>query len=130
MHGYDAALVGTLAHVFTTRGPGTIDLATAPAEVLAALPGMSAEAVATVVDRRALGLAIRNGDELLEVLSPGARTTLLDSYPEFLRAVTFAPTELVAVVEGGVRETPIVSRATLTAVPVARRLAVVRRETE
>jgi hypothetical protein len=42
----------------------------------------------------------------------------------------FAPPQLVAVVAGGVRGTPLVARVTLTIVPLIGKLAVIRRETE
>jgi type II secretory pathway component PulK len=130
VRGFDSALVAQLERALTTRGTGTIDLTAAPPAVLATVPGLGDEAVAVLMQRRELGLPIRSAEELVSLLSSTARTTLYGSYPEFLRAVTFAPSELVAVVEGGVRGTPIVARVTLTAVPVTRRLAVVRRETE
>src|SRR5216110_394855 len=46
------------------------------------------------------------------------------------RAAVFAPPQLVGVVTGGVRGTRLVARVMLTTVPVAGRLAVIRREAE
>ena len=80
--------------------------------------------------RRSLGRPIQSADELAAVLSPSGRSVFLANYTEFVRAATFAPSQLVAVIEGGVRGTPIVARATLTLVPVPGRLAVIRREEE
>jgi hypothetical protein len=63
-------------------------------------------------------------------LSRSARAVFLSSYAEFVRSAVFAPPQLIVTIEGGVHGTPIVARATLTAVPVPGRLAVIRRETE
>jgi general secretion pathway protein K len=128
--GFDSSLVDQLARFLTTRGTGVNNLNAAPPEVLATLPGMSEEAILVVLDRRISGRPVQSADELAALLSKSARSVLLAEYPEFVRAATFAPAQLVARVEGGVRGTPIVARATLTVVPLANRLAVIRRETE
>jgi len=67
---------------------------------------------------------------LAGLLSPTARRALLASYSEFVRSAVFAAPQLVGTVTGGVRGTRLVARVTLTMVPVAGRLAVIRRETE
>ena len=130
VRGFDDSLVLHLATVLTTRGTGTINLNAAPAAVIAAVPGMPDEAVELLVRRRLTGQPVRDADELAGLLSSSARITMHANYPEFVRTATFAPTQLVAIVEGGVRGTPLVARVTLTTVPVAGRLAVIRRETE
>lgn len=127
--GFTASLVGRLAPFLTVRGSGVINVNAAPREVLAALPGMTEEAMQTLLMRRR-GAPIASSDVLLGLISSSARSTLLASYPEFVRAAVFTPPTLVALVAGGVRGTPIVARATLTVVPVSGRLAVIRRETE
>jgi len=73
---------------------------------------------------------LKSADALVGAVSRSSRTILLNSYAEFVRAAVFAPPQLIATVEGGVRGTPIVARATLTMVPVPGRLAIIRRETE
>ena len=130
VQGFDDALVAQLVPFVTTRGTETIDVAAAGPEVLATVPGMSPEAIAVLQERRVLGSPVQSADELAALLSPAGRKTLYASYPEFVRNVTFAPAELLAQVEGGVQGSALVSRVILTAVPVAGRLAVVRRETE
>jgi hypothetical protein len=67
---------------------------------------------------------------VLGLVSASARDDLMAAYSELARTATFAPTQLVAVIDGGVTGTPIVSRATLTLVPLPERLAVIRREVE
>jgi len=129
VRGFSDSLVARLAPLLTTRGTGAINVTAASPQVLAALPGMTDEAVQVLTMHRA-SLPIPNADALVGLLSPGARATLLASYPEFVRAAVFAPPLLVAVVTGGVHRTSLVARVTMTAVPVAGRLAVIRRETE
>lgn len=127
--GLDSAAAIRLALFLTTRGTGVVNVNAAPREVLATLPGISEEALQVILlrrDRRPL----QSADELGASLSQPSRTALLAAYPEFVRSAVFAPTQLVATVEGGVKGTTLVSRATLTLVPTPGRLAVIRRETE
>jgi type II secretory pathway component PulK len=129
VRGFTDSLVAGLKPFLTTRGTGAINVNAAPPQVLAALPGITEETVRLLMTHRGR-TPVPNADALAGLLSPGARATLLASYPEFVRAAVFAPPQLVGVVTGGVRGTPITARVTLTTVPVAGRLAVVRRETE
>ena len=128
--GFDSSLVHVLGEVLTTRGTGTVNVATANDAVLRLLPGMTDEAVWTIAYRRSGGQPVKSLDELAGYLSRPARDALLASYAELTQIAAFAPTQLVATVEGGVTGTPIVARAVLTAVPIQRRLAVIRREVE
>jgi len=129
VRGFTDSLVARLVPFLTTRGTGAINVNAAPPEVLATLPGMTGEAIRMVImDRRATPLP--NADVLAGLLSPSARRTLFASYSEFVRSAVFASPQLVGIVTGGVRGTPLVARVTLTIVPVAGRLAVIRRETE
>jgi type II secretory pathway component PulK len=129
VRGFTDTLVARLAPFLTTRGTGAINVNAAPPEVLAALPGVTAETARLLMMHRGR-TPLSNADALAGLLSPGARATLLASYPEFVRAAVFAPPQLLGVVTGGVRGTAITARVTLTMVPVAGRLAVIRRETE
>jgi general secretion pathway protein K len=130
IRGFDSSVVARLSAFLTTRGTGVINVNAAPREVLTTLPGMTEEAMLALLERRTSGRPIQSADELAALVSKSARSALLANYPEFVRAATFAPAQLVARVEGGVRGTAIVARATLTLVPVPGRLAVIRRETE
>jgi hypothetical protein len=114
--------------LLTTRGTGVINVNAAPREVLRVLPGMNEEAVVLILLRRS-NRPLQSADELAGALSRSSRSVLLNNYAEFVRAAVFGPPQLIASVEGGVRGTPIVARATLTLVPVPGRLAVIRRET-
>lgn len=127
--GGDPALLDRVLPHLTTRGTGQINLNVAPPAVLGALPGFGDEAVRAVVQHRAQH-PLQSLDDVLGLVSAAAREKLLAAYPDLMRTTTFAPTQLVGSIEGGVAGTPIVSRATLTLVPLPERLAVIRREAE
>ena len=114
----------------TTRGTGAVNVNAAPEPVLRAVPGLGEEAVRVIRGRRASRRPIASVDELAALLSGSAKATLLADYHAFLGVASFAPTRLVARVEGGVRGTALLARATLTLVPLPDRLAVIGRETE
>jgi general secretion pathway protein K len=128
VRGFDEQMVERLARVVTTRGTGVVNVNAAPREVLLTVPGLSEDAAGVIVNRREIGRPFTGPDELAGALSPAGRATLLAEYPDFVRATVFAPPILVFTVEGGVAGSPITTRATLTAVPVPGRLAVIRRE--
>jgi len=129
VRGFTDSLVGSLARFLTTRGTGAINVNAAPPEVLATLPGTTEETVRMLIMHRR-ETPIPNADVLAGLLSPSARRALLASYPEFVRSAVFTAPQLVGTVTGGVHGTRLVARVTLTMVPVAGRLAVIRRETE
>jgi len=129
VRGFTDSLVARLAPFLTTRGTGAINVNAAPSEVLATLPGMTEETVRMLIMRRREA-SIPNADVLAGLVSPSARRALLASYPEFVRSAVFTAPQLVGTVIGGVRGTPLKARVTLTMVPAAGRLAVIRRETE
>ena len=127
--GMDSALATRLGGLVTTRGTGVVNVTAAPTAVLRLLPGVGEETVLVLIGRRSVR-PLQSADELAGALSPSSRAALLNSYAEFVRATVFQPPQLIATLEGGVRGTPILARATLTMVPVPGRLAVIRRETE
>ena len=129
VRGFTDSLVASLTPFLTIHGTGAINVNAAPPEVLETLPGMTDEAVRVLIMHRDQ-TPVPNADALVGLLSPGARATLLAGYPEFVRVAVFTPPQLIAVVTGGVRGTALKARVTLTTVPVAGRLAVIRRETE
>jgi len=129
VRGFTDSLVAKLIPYLTMRGTAAINVNAAAPEVLATLPGMTEEAVHTLIMRRR-ETSIPNADVLAELVSPSARRALLASYPEFVRSAVFTTPLLVGTVMSGVRGTPLTARVTLTMVPVAGRLAVIRRETE
>lgn len=124
-----SALAQRLAPFFTTRGTGVVNVNAAPSEIIEILPGATRETAFVITSRRG-ARALRSADDLAAVLSRSARAALLNSYAEFVRAAVFDPPQLVAAVEGGIVNTPIQARVTLTMVPIPGRLAVIRRESE
>ena len=130
VRGFDSALVGRLSRLLTVRGGGRLDLNAVRPELLPLVPGMSAEAADVVLRRRMGGRPLRSTDELLSLLSPSARERLLHEYQEFTAIATYAPSRMVASLEGGVRGATPMSRARLIVIPAAGRLAVVQREAE
>jgi general secretion pathway protein K len=130
VRGFDAARVASLMPLLTIRGGVQVDLNAAPPAVLAALPGMSPEAVALIARRQATGQPIRSADELLSLLLPSARQALLARFQDFSLHAAYAPARVTVRLEGGVRGSPVVSAARLTGVPLPERFAVIRRETE
>ena len=127
--GLDSVIVARLTPFVTVRGTGVVNVNAAPPEVLRTLPGITEEGVFLLTSRRGLR-PIHSADELAGLLSRSSRMVLLASYAEFVRAAVFDPPQLIATLEGGVRGTALVARATLTTVLVPGRLAVIRRETE
>ena len=94
------------------------------------LPGMTEEATEVVLARRSTRRPLEGVDALAVLLSKTGRATLYGEYAEFVHQATFAPTQLIALVEVAVGGTTLRARAILTVVPVGERLAVIRREEE
>lgn len=111
----------------TVDGAGTVNLNSAPATVLLALPGMSAEAVERIMSRRSMARPIASLDELAGLLSPPARAVLLEGYADLARIVTFSPAQLVIMAEGWVQTQNARATIEVAVVPLPDRLAVVRR---
>lgn len=90
-----------LADVRGMRGPEdwaglgvdgvAVDLHHAPALVLQALPGVSAELADRIVDRRKDRRRIPSLLFLVDGLSPEARDTMMSSYPQLERSVALVP---------------------------------------
>jgi len=130
VRGFDGARVAAVADLLTVDGIGMVNLNAAPREVLETLPGLGPEGVSVVLARRAAGETLQGSDHLASLLSPPARVALLRDYQEFTRRAVYAPSRFVATVEGGVKGMAPFSRATITMIPAAGRLAVIRRRTE
>ena len=70
---------------------GRISLATAPAKVLAAIPGFTEEAAEVVVALRDAGTPLPTLLSLLELVSTSSRESLLARYPDIARLTTTDP---------------------------------------
>jgi type II secretory pathway component PulK len=113
--------------LLTSEGNGRINLNTAPAPVLGALPGFGAEAVRVVLERRAWGEGMTDLFQVIARLSPPAREAVLARYGEVLRRVAFAPSMLVVRAEGWVEGSRPRASVEALVVPAGMRAAVVRR---
>jgi general secretion pathway protein K len=96
----------------TLLGSGQVNLNAAPEPVLRALPGMSEEAVAAIMDARQAGRPVESIEELSLRLSTSARRVLVDATPELLPQVVFQTREVEAVSTGWLDGSPVVGRAT------------------
>ncbi len=121
-------LPGTMMRALTVDGSARVNMRTASGVVLAALPGMSQEAVTAVLGHRAQGAPLANLDMVAALLSPVGRETLLGSFAQLARLVVFDPPQLLLTAVGWVSPDGA-PRATieLLVVPLPERLAVVRR---
>ncbi len=117
------------ASILTADGPGSVNASSAPAPVLAALPGMTPEAVEVIVSRRSIGRPVSSLDALAGTLSPNARAILLASYADLAREITFTAPQLLVTGDGWVGVASEAPHATiqLLVVPLPERLAVIRR---
>jgi len=123
--GWDSAWMSVL----TVDGPGTVNASSATASVLGVLPGMTPEAVEAVVSRREFGRPLTNLDALAGALSAHARATLLASYADLAREITFTAPQLIVTADGWVGSKVEAPHATVQVlvVPLPERLAVIRR---
>ncbi len=113
--------------LLTMEGDGRIDLNTAPAVVLAALPAFGPEAVREALERRRFGPPIGDLFDLLARLSPPAREALVERYGEVARRVTFTPQSLLLTATGRVRGLAPTATIEVLIVSAGSRAAVVRR---
>jgi hypothetical protein len=118
---------GINPRLVTVDGPGVVNLSTAPPEVLAALPGLTPEAVDRLLARRAIGRPVGSLDELVGLLSPGGREALLVRYADLARTAGFSAPQLKLTATGGVGPEPLRSTIEVIVVPLPDRLAVIRR---
>jgi len=128
--GWDAERMTTLLPLVTTRGDGRIDLNRAPPAVLLALPGMTDPMVERLMRERAMGRQLEAPEELPSMLPEDLARSFGPRYGAFLQAAVTQPAGVIATIEGGVRGSPLIARATLTLARANRRFAVMQRETE
>lgn len=126
--GFERVTLAWLEARLTVRGDGTINVMTAHPDVVRA-PGFFTEAeIELILAARATGRRLRSVDDLLARIGPTRRDELAHRYGTLISSLAFAPHELIAEVQGGVRDSPIRAHLTLTLVPLPSRLAMVRRE--
>lgn len=93
--GIGDSLFPVLAPWLTVAGSGRVNLASAPPAILSALPGMSDEAVATIVALRAGGRILPSLATLSSRLGGTARERFVAALPELQRRSVTSTTELL-----------------------------------
>lgn len=126
VRGFDDSVLTRVRPLLTTDGDGRINPTLAAPDVIAGLPGVGA---AVAIQQPSSVKPPRNLGDWLARVPASSRPAMLAQYRALLAATTFVPAALAVTVDGGVRGTRIVASATLTVVPVANRVAVIRRET-
>jgi type II secretory pathway component PulK len=107
IEGMTPALYTRIAPLLTVLGTGQVNVNTAPAAVLASLPGFGGEAAALVLRARATARPFRSLEELTQRLSPGARQSLVDAGAELLPRLAFETREVVVEAEGWLDGSPV-----------------------
>jgi len=111
----------------THDGDGRVNLNTASPEVLATLPGMSAEALRLIASERAWGRTINDLGDLLGPLTPAAREAMSAQLPELMPLAAFRSGALVLRAEGWRRRERTGAVIEEVVVPAAGRVATVQR---
>jgi type II secretory pathway component PulK len=130
VRGFELLDQAGLAATLGVRGRGTINLNSAPPEVLRAALEFPNELIQLVQRRNRQGRPVESLDQLISLASPSLRPNLARRYQELIQLLAFGPGELVVVATAGVGPSPPCSRITLTVVPTGDRVAVIRREAE
>lgn len=93
VYGVTPVVYARLAPLLTVAGDGRVNLNSAPAPVLATLPGIDAVAAAAIVARRAR-TPYRNVYELAPTLPEPARSAVRDHLGVFVARAAFAPRDV------------------------------------
>jgi len=94
----------------TVYGSGRININAAAREVLLTLPGVNDETANVIIKRRLAGRPIRSVDDLLLLLSEGARNMLAAHQAAFLNRAIFSTRELVVTSKASPTGSPVQSQ--------------------
>ncbi|MEO8200999.1 MAG: hypothetical protein ABI679_10795 [Gemmatimonadota bacterium] len=130
IRGFDSLMVDRLASLLTVRGHGALNLNSASSAAIGALLQLPDEVIGLLERQRSFGRPVENLDQLMSLCPPSYRPALMARYQDLSQLVVFSPPELVVIATGGVGNSPLTARATLTVVLVSDRVAVIRREVE
>jgi type II secretory pathway component PulK len=114
----------------TVAGTGTVNLATAPREVLLALPGIGEEAATALLRRRRAGAPLGSITDLAEELSFNARALLIREMPALLSRTSLETREIEVRAEGWAQGGRIRAREEALAVRSGTAVFVVGRRSE
>ena len=110
IEGMTPALYARVAPLLTVLGTGQVNVNTAPAAVLASLPGFGSEVIAAVLRTQGTAHPLRSLEELTQQLSPGARQSLIDAGAELMPRLAFETREVVVEAEGWLDGSPVRAR--------------------
>jgi general secretion pathway protein K len=127
VRGFEVASLDSLGRVLTVRGHGALNITTADPAVVATLPGLRPADATVLRAVRASGWQAQSLEELIGRLGGNRQEELAEWMPDLRAAVSFRPAEVVIEVVGAGGADPVRARATLNAVPLPERLAIVRR---
>lgn len=108
-------------------GDGRVNLNSASAGVMAALPGLDLEAAEDLVSRRRQRGRFANLNDVVNALPGLKRDSVNARLTELGRIVSFAPARLLVVSSGRDARAPPVSTLELLLVPAGNRMATIRR---
>lgn len=111
IEGMTPALYARVAPLLTVLGTGQINVNSAPAPVLASLPGVGGEAIAVMLRAQDSARPFRTLEELTLRLSPGARQSIVDAGGDLMQRLTFETREVVVEAEGWLDGSPARARA-------------------
>lgn len=123
--GYDRRLT----EVLTTVGPGAVNLNSAPAPVLAVLPGFTGEAVERILARRTAGRPLASLGDLARDLSPAGVAALREATHDLVGMLAFAASQRVVTAEGWVAARGLYPRVSITVLmaTLPERAAIIRK---
>ena len=104
-------LYARIAPYLSIRGSGQINVNTAPSVVLHSVPGLTDEAIGTLIRARQENRPIRSLDELSQRVSSGTRAAMLDAGSELSSRVVFDTREVVVHATGWLDGSPVQTRA-------------------
>lgn len=114
----------------TVTGTGSVNLATAPREVLLALPGIGEEAATAILRRRRAGAPLGSVMEIAGDLSFSARALFIREMPQLLARTSVETREMVVRAEGWAQGGRIRAREEALAVRSGTAVFVVGRRSE
>jgi general secretion pathway protein K len=114
----------------SVAGTGTVNLATAPREVLLALPGIGEEAATAIIRRRRMGAPIASVTDLADELSFNARALFIREMPALLARTSVETREVQVRAEGWAQGGRIRAREEALAVRSGTAVFVVGRRSE
>lgn len=113
--------------LLTTESTSLLNIAEADPRVIATLPGLVESDVPSLREAKARGWKPQTADDILAALPQARRTALEEGAQELRQSIANQPTRLTIEITGAQATSRSRARATILAVPLPERLAIVRR---